>query len=193
MTPGEVDAFVVFRVRGAMLDHLRSLDPVSRTRRSQSRRVSHTISEFTKRHGRPPEEHEIATALGMSAEAFRALLESIALANMARLEGKTLEYVEPTCGRETPEEATTGRDLQARVASKITELSPRLQHVLALYYQEECSLREIGEILGVTESRACQLHSEAMHRLRAMLEGVPEDRKRRAQTASRRNPSRTVG
>ena len=71
----------------------------------------------------------------------------------------------------SPEATTARAEMQTTVANAIEELPERLQLVLSLHYQEECSLREIGEVLGVTESRVCQLHSEAVHLLRARIEG----------------------
>ena len=72
-------------------------------------------------------------------------------------------------------------------AKAIDGLPERLNLIVGLYYQEECSFREIGEVLGVTESRVCQLHSEAMHLIRAMVEGRPISRRRRGGPASTRN------
>ena len=67
------------------------------------------------------------------------------------------------------DEDVSRRELGAVVVQAIESLPPKLQQILALYYQEDCTLREIGLVLGVTESRVCQLHSEAMHRLRATI------------------------
>jgi len=86
---------------------------------------------------------------------------------MARLEMVDLDEADPMSDADMPDEAAGRRLLASAVADAIERLPQRLRTVLSLYYQHECTLREIGAVLGVTESRVCQLHSEAMHRLRA--------------------------
>ena len=86
---------------------------------------------------------------------------------------------EPSSLESSPESIATRRQLVGTVAKAIDGLPERLNLIVGLYYQEECSFREIGEVLGVTESRVCQLHSEAMHLIRAMVEGRPISRRRR--------------
>ncbi len=88
--------------------------------------------------------------------------------------------VEPSSHDPSPEAMVLKRDLGARVAKAIAALPERLQLVLGLHYQEECTLREIGAVLGVSESRACQLHAEAIQLVRALLEGAPARLRTRA-------------
>ena len=94
---------------------------------------------------------------------------------------------EPSSLDSSPEAIATRRQLVGTVAKAIDGLPERLNLIVGLYYQEECSFREIGEVLGVTESRVCQLHSEAMHLIRAMVEGRPISRRRRGGPATPRN------
>jgi len=117
--------------------------------------------------GRAPEEEEIAGELGLSLENYRQLLMQIAEAGLARLELTENSGWLPE--QQSPETLATEHELVDHVATAIDELPERLRTVLGLYYQEDCSFREIGEILGVTESRACQLHTEAVHRIRAKM------------------------
>jgi RNA polymerase sigma factor for flagellar operon FliA len=163
----ELEAYLSYRVRGAILDHLRSLDPMVRAARATSRRIARAVSDQTQKLGRPPEETEIATALGLDLDGYRVALQRVAEAGMARLELMDFDQVE--CDDEGADDHVDRKMRVEAVASAIKQLPERLQHVLALYYQEGCTLQQIGRVLGVTEARVCQLHSEAMHRLRAMI------------------------
>jgi RNA polymerase sigma factor for flagellar operon FliA len=167
MPAEEFDAYASYRVRGAMLDYLRSLDPTTRDLRRASRKVTETIRDLTAKNGRVPEEEEIAQAMGVGLDAYRGTLERIAAGGMARLELLDLDDVEACGGNEAADESLGKKQLAEAVALAIDALPQKLREIMALRYQEECTLREIGEIMGVTESRISQLHSEAMHRLRA--------------------------
>jgi RNA polymerase sigma factor FliA len=170
------EAYASYRVRGAILDYLRVLDPLSRKLRGASRRITEAASELTQRLGRMPEEDELARELGLTLPAFQELLGDISDAGLSRLELSPGN--EPIAHDPSPEAMTARVELQNSVVEAIDELPERLRLVLALHYQEECSLREIGEVLGVTESRVCQLHSEAVHLIRARIEGLPRRRRR---------------
>src|SRR5262249_2976026 len=90
-------------------------------------------------------------------------------ADAARIELSAVPAEAPA--ERSPDVLASRHELVRRVTNAVQHLPERLRAVMGLYYQEECSLREIGEILGVTESRVCQLHSEAVHRIRAHLDG----------------------
>lgn len=168
MSQEEFEAYAMYRVRGAALDYLRSLDPASRAARALSRKVAKAIAELGTKLGRQAEEDEIAKHLDMSVDEYRDALEQLAKAGMTRLEMLDIdELAVDAAEEEGPDEKVTKKELAANVAAAIDQLPQRLQLVLALYYQEERTMREIGVILEVTESRVCQLHSEAIHRLRA--------------------------
>jgi RNA polymerase sigma factor for flagellar operon FliA len=165
------EAYASYRVRGAILDYLRVLDPLSRKLRGASRRITEAASDLTNRLGRVPNEDEIAGELGLSLPAYQSLLMEIAEAGFARLEISAI--AEPASFDPSPETLTSQAEIVDGIAVAIDGLPERLRLVLALHYQEECSLREIGEVLGVTESRVCQLHAEAVHLIRAKLESRP--------------------
>jgi len=167
MDEEQFEAYASHRVQGAILDYLRSLDPLSRKLRGASRRISDTTAELSSRLGRAPGEEEIAAELGLSLETYHQLLMQIAEAGLARLELTENSGWAPE--QSSPESLATEHELVDQVATAIDELPERLKTVLGLYYQEDCSFREIGEVLGVTESRACQLHTEAVHRIRAIM------------------------
>ena len=173
MPEEEVEAYVSHRVRGAMLDYLRSLDPMSRRMRNASRQVTTAVKSLTIRLGRAPEEEEIAAELGLELPAYHTLMGDIATSDAVSLD--LTELAGPTTEAEhAPDFIASRNELVTRVAEAIEALPDRLQLIVGLYYQEDCSLREIGEVLGVTESRICQLHGEAIHRIRAMIELGPD-------------------
>ncbi|MEO8800096.1 MAG: sigma-70 family RNA polymerase sigma factor, partial [Polyangiaceae bacterium] len=167
MPENEFEAYALYRVKGAMLDYLRGLDPASRSTRKTSRAIARAIAELSQKLGRAPEEEEICTELKMTVEVYRQALTDVAAAGMARLEMVQLDNLEVESDHD---DSPDGRRLIASaLVQAINTLPDRLQQVVALYYQEDCTLREIGQVLGVTESRVSQLHTEAIHRLRAAI------------------------
>lgn len=169
MDADEFEAYALYRIRGAALDHVRRLDPTTRGARALSRSVARCIATLGKKLGRAPEEEEIAAGMSMSVEAYRTALDQVGRAGMARLEMLDLDDVHLDARAEPPDEGASKKEMCAAVVAAIEQLPARLKLVLALHYTEERTLREIGTILEVTESRACQLHSEAIHRLRATI------------------------
>ena len=166
MAQEEFEAYAMFRVRGAALDYLRTLDPASRTARTLSRKVARAMTDLTKeRGGKGPEEEDVAARLGMTVDAYRTTMEQLGRAGMNQVD--MLDLDELGGNEELPEERTSKKELKELVTKAIGTLPERHQLVLALYYQEERTLREIGVVLEVSESRVCQIHTEAIHRLRA--------------------------
>jgi RNA polymerase sigma factor FliA len=169
LTDEEFEAYALYRVRGAMLDYLRTLDPASRRARTLSRRVTRAIRDLSQELGRQPDEHEIAEKLGMKPREYSETLKTVGEAGMARLELLDIDDVEPVSNFRAPDDLAGQRQLCEAVSQAIQKLPERLQLVLSLYYGEECTLKEIGALLDVSESRVSQLHSEAVHRLRAAI------------------------
>jgi RNA polymerase sigma factor FliA len=170
MTEEHFEAYASHRVRGAILDYLRSLDPLSRKLRGASRQITQAIASLSASLGRPPSSEEVAGELGMKLDDYFEILAEISDVGLARLE---LTGREPESYDLTPEAQVSRTEMIQAIADSIETLPERLQIVLGLHYQEECSFREVGEVLGVTESRACQLHAEAVHRIRARLDFKP--------------------
>lgn len=169
MDDAEFEAYALYRIRGAMLDFLRSLDTQSRASRATSRKVTRAIHSVTKAKGRAPEEEEIAAELGVTLLEYRSTLAALDRAGMNRLEMIDIDTEIMADAAELPDDTAGRKEIQDAVAEAIHLLPDRLQQVLALYYTEECTLREIGAILEVSESRVSQLHTEAVHRLRAAV------------------------
>ncbi len=167
-------SFAEARVRGAMIDELRAMGPLSRELRAKSNQLTKTIQLLEKELNRQPDGEEIAERMNLTVEEYHKMLVQLqqttvlspAIVDNAREHPRG--YPDRTPGN--PQDAYLFAELRERLAEAISELSPREQRVLAAYYKEERSLREIGEHFGVTESRICQVRSEAVHRLRAILE-----------------------
>jgi RNA polymerase sigma factor for flagellar operon FliA len=166
MPANEFEAYALYRVKGAMLDYLRQLDPATRSTRKTSRLIARAIASLSQKLGRAPEEEEICSSLGMTEDQYRQSLTDVAAAGMARLELVDLD----TMNVDRDEDGIEGKRLISRaLVQAIGTLPERLQQLLALYYQEDCTLREIGAVMSITESRVSQLHTEAIHRLRAAI------------------------
>jgi RNA polymerase sigma factor for flagellar operon FliA len=177
-------AFARRRIHGAMLDALRDLDWAPRSLRRLRRDVDSAVASERARLGREPEEQEIASALGMTVAQYERALEqlrTLELAAARELDAPTadgtplLEFcVDPG---ETAVQTIERQELRLHLAQAIGQLPERERQILALYYEEELTLAEIGEVIGVCESRVCQLRGLAVTRLRTLLReslGLPE-------------------
>lgn len=162
------ESYAETRIRGAILDELRSNDSMTRHGRRRLAEVSKAVRKLQAELGRAPEEEEIASELGMELEAYQQLAEGLARGPaLARLGEADPDEVDG--GWADPAAIATEKQLKAELVAAIQRLPKRTQTVLALYYQEECTQAEIGKILGVTESRVCQILGEAVARLRANM------------------------
>lgn len=171
--------YAEFRIRGAMLDELRALDWVPRSIRQKSTQLEKTLARLEKDKGGSVEDEEVASEMGLSLEDYYDLLnevKGIALLDIEELrqrlsdlsEEDPLGFVEDQAEQD-PFEKLRLEELKAILARAIETLSPKEQQVLALYYYEELTLKEIGQVLGYTESRICQIHGKAILKLRARL------------------------
>jgi RNA polymerase sigma factor for flagellar operon FliA len=167
-TEEQFESYAIQRVRGAILDYLRTLDPLSRSMRRTSRQIARTVETMTSRLGRPPTEDEMAAGLGVSADAYRVTLSEIARSDPARIDLTDSSYP-PSALEQAPDLVASRRQLADRISRVIDRLAQRLQLILRLYYIQDRSFREVGELLGVTEARVCQLHAEAIRLVRVEL------------------------
>jgi RNA polymerase sigma factor for flagellar operon FliA len=161
------EAYAAFRVRGAMLDEMRRSDLMARDARTASRQREETASRLEASLGRQPREQEVAAALGQSVEDYRG--------QQGRLTGVKVVPLESLCDDGPRDGGIDVVDLcdqheaLLRLRRALSELPERQRLVLRLHYEKAMTLREIGGIIGTTESRVCQIHAEAVHRLRAAL------------------------
>ncbi len=167
--------YAVQRIRGAMLDELRSRDWVPRSVRRNARGVAQTIGQLEQELGRNATETEVAARLNISLENYRQMLLDTNNSQLFSYDewheehGDGIELITEQHQQENPLQALLDGDLRQRVMEAIEKLPAREQQVLTLYYQEELNLKEIGAVLEVGESRVSQLHSQAIKRLRSKL------------------------
>jgi RNA polymerase sigma factor for flagellar operon FliA len=176
------ETYAIVRIKGAIIDELRALDWVPRSVRSRAREIERAIAELEAKLGRAPNDEEIAGKIGISVDELDESLSDISRSSIAALdelwavsgEGdqvSLLDTIEDTSGPR-PADVLDETDLRETLADAIARLPEREKLVITLYYYEELTLREIGEVLGVTESRISQLHTKAVLRLKARLSGV---------------------
>jgi RNA polymerase sigma factor FliA len=173
------ETFARFRIRGAVLDELRRLDWVPRLVHEKARKIQNALGELEQRLGAPPTEEQMADALGITPDNYRAWLEEIrptafvcldAVARPDATEGATQHDSIPDDSQENPGDSASRSELKEMIARRIRQLPLIQQKVLALYYFEDLRLREIAEVFGLTESRISQIHSQAIVAVRSFIE-----------------------
>ena len=159
-------AFAAKRVRGAILDHLRKSDVLTRRARQNARRVAEAARELEAELGRSATDDEVAASMGIDSESFHRRFDRVRDISLVHLDDVRFEL--PTTdhsARQIADEQVT----KSTLVGALDSLDEREQMVLALYYREGLTLREIGTILGVTESRVCQIHTSAISAMREQL------------------------
>lgn len=179
----QFETYAVQRIRGAMLDGLRENDWMPRGVRREMRRVESAIQQLEHHHGRAPSEAELAEALAMPLGDYQKLLQDARGHQLIYLEdlssgGDDENYLDRNIAgvERDPLEALEDAGVRKALVSAIENLPEREKLMMSLYYEEDLNLREIGEVLGVTESRVCQLHSQAIARLRVAVTGDGDDK-----------------
>ncbi|MGB6829120.1 MAG: FliA/WhiG family RNA polymerase sigma factor [Terracidiphilus sp.] len=169
-------SYAQFRIRGAILDSLRTLDWSPRELRRKGRAVEEAVRVLTARLGHAPGEHEVASAMGLDLEAYQQLLGDlkgleIGTLHMERNEDSGEEELAYVPGRpdEDPLFCCLRSEMEGRLGDAIANLPDRERLVMTLYYFEEMTMREIGLALGVVESRVSQVHASAVIHLRSAL------------------------
>ncbi len=173
------ETYATMRIRGAIIDGLRSADWVPRSTRAKARTLEKTIQALTNKLGRSPSDDEVAAALDVSKDRYYQMLDEV--------RGTVLISLDDLVGGDSPDEAVRISELVvnddrpidhdliqeeslAELSAAVEELSERERLVLSLYYHEGLTLKEIGHVLGVTESRVSQIHTKAIMNLRAKLQ-----------------------
>ncbi|BCR06615.1 DNA-directed RNA polymerase sigma-70 factor [Desulfuromonas versatilis] len=178
--PGKGILFKTFaerRIRGAILDEARRMGWFSRSLRDKQSSIADTIDDLENRLGRPPEEPEVAQALGLGLEEYRELLAEVGQLGLVSLqetldgsgEGRTLLETLEDEGAKNPEQRLQERELTRELAALLKKLTEKEQLVISLYYYEELSQKEIAEVLELSEGRVSQLHSQALIKLKGKL------------------------
>ena len=170
------------RIRGAILDSLRNLDWAPRSLRKKSKDLEKTYAELTQKLGRPATDEEVSEALGEDIEDFHALVDQLhgltvgSFENLSDSEDSD-NYINyyPDDGSNDPYARFETNELTGLLTEAIEELPEKERLVLSLYYYEEFTMKEIGALLGVNESRVSQLHTKATLRLRGKLSKLVPD------------------
>jgi RNA polymerase sigma factor for flagellar operon FliA len=170
------------RIRGEILDSLRELDWAPRSLRTRAKEVENAYAALEQKHQRPVADEEVAQHLNMEIEAFHSLLDQLnglTIGHFQEASGEgdrfdedtiQLQYLHGGLGEESPFESVQKGEMKRILAGIVNELPEREQLILSLYYYEELTMKEIGLILGVNESRVSQLHTRAVLRMRAKLQ-----------------------
>ena len=173
------ETYARVRIRGAVFDELRRLDWVPRSVHDKAKKVEQTMQALSQRHGKIPSETDMARALELSRDEYLELLDEIRPASYICLDsvpkgdgehgGNGYESVADD-SQTNPWERTSLREMAALIAERLHQLPEAQRKVLALYYFEDLRLREIAEAFGVTESRICQIHAQAILSIKASLQ-----------------------
>jgi RNA polymerase sigma factor for flagellar operon FliA len=175
------ETYALPRIKGAIIDELRSLDWVPRSVRARAREIERANVKLENRFQRAPTDEEMASELEMTMDEFQEALLQISNSTIAALDelwsisdtsGDQVSLLDTLHDPDAPDPAQLmdASELKDRIADAIARLPEREKLVIALYYYENLTLREIGEVLGVTESRISQLHTKAVLRLRSRLQ-----------------------
>ena len=180
------ETYAIPRIKGAILDELRALDWVPRSVRFKAREVEKAYSEVEAREKRAPTEKEVAQRLGVSVGELHDVVTQISFVSVMALDevlsvgadrGESISLIDTLADQgdlTDPAAGVEDQETRGLLAAAINELSEREKVVLTLYYFEGMTLAEIGDILGVTESRVCQIHMKAVARLRSYFAETDE-------------------
>lgn len=168
------ETYAGIRIRGAMLDELRKTDWAPRSVHRKVREMVEAIRQLEGRLGHRPRDVDIAEEMAIGLDEYHAIAREAVLCRM--LSTEELSPVNSDSGTvadqtQSPERELQDERVQAALAEAIEALPEREQLVMNMYYDDELNLREIGDVLGVSESRVCQLHGQALARLRARMAG----------------------
>lgn len=172
------ETYAGIRIRGSMLDEVRRGDWAPRSVHRNSRRITDAIKRVESEKGRDADDREVAEFLGISPQEYHDILQDSASCRLFSYEEMIDSSDQGDCfndDSQNPQHGIERASFQQHLADAIRGLPEREQLILALYYDEELNLKEIGAVLGVSESRVSQLHGQAAHRLRARLgDWLPE-------------------
>ena len=169
------ETYAISRIKGAMLDELRSMDWVPRSVRTKAKKIEHANAKLEAKLGRAPSDEEIADELGITTEELDAMLAKISFVGVVALDEMLSGGDSMTLGDTIPDSGAGPvgsfevEEMRQLLAESINNMTEREKIVLTLYYYEGLTLADIGNVLGVTESRVCQIHTKSVLRLRSRL------------------------
>jgi RNA polymerase sigma factor for flagellar operon FliA len=168
------ETYAGIRIRGAMLDEIRRTDWTPRSVHRKARQVAEAVREIENQEGRDARDAEVAEKLGIDLNEYHRILQDATGCRVFSIDDAGINGDEPPqpvadTPRNEPLDSLHTADFKAALAESIGNLPERERLVMAMYYDEELNLREIGEVLGVSESRVCQIHGQALIRLRARM------------------------
>lgn len=173
------ETYAGIRIRGSMLDEIRKGDWTPRSLHRKVREISQTMREIETEHGRDARDSEVAERLDMTLDDYHQVLQDASSHQIVSFEdipSKDANVVDGLSAKITgPLENLQEDNLKETLATAIAGLPERERLVMSLYYDEELNLRETGEVLGVSESRVCQIHSQALIRLKAKIQRIIRD------------------
>lgn len=173
------ETFVLPRIKGAILDELRMLDWAPRSLRSKARMVERASEQLEKELGRTASAIEIANELKMDVQEYGNVIQELSKASLLSLDGSRVEENEKNTSMydllentqsENPQRSMEKQEMKEILIEAIEELNEQEKIVMALYYYEELTLKEIGQVLNITESRVSQIHSKALDCLKSLLQ-----------------------
>jgi RNA polymerase sigma factor for flagellar operon FliA len=173
------ETYAIPRIKGAIIDELRAMDWVPRSVRFKAREIDKAYADLESMLKRAPTEHEVAERLGISLPELHEIINQVSFVSVLQLDemlsvgndrGEQVSLLDTLADKGTdPTTGLEGQETRGLLAAAINSLSEREKIVVTLYYFEGLTLAEIGDILGVTESRVCQIHTKAVHQLRLQL------------------------
>ncbi len=166
------ETFAGIRIRGSMIDEIRRSDWTPRSVHRKFRSVSEAIRKIESETGENAKDSDVALALGMSIGDYHQILidsSSSRIYSIDTMEENMQNAAIPNSPGDTPDEAFSNSEYQRQLAESISRLPDKEQLVMSLYYDDELNFREIGEVLDVTESRICQLHGQALLRIKSRM------------------------
>ena len=177
-----IETYARFRIRGAILDELRSRDAVSRSARNKDAKLGRAFSELQHELGRMPTEEEVSGHLNISLEQYYKMLDDAKDICILHSDDLPPDYFEKYIRKDVlekidqcdPLSLITRMEMKQIMKNAIDSLPQKDKIVLSLYYYEELTFREIGEVLELTESRICQIHSQAILKMRGVLKTLQE-------------------
>lgn len=174
------ETYASLRVKGAILDELRKMDWVSNSVRRDMHKIENAMRALEIRLGRDPEDAEVAEELGLNVESYHHLLSRVSGAGLMSLDqvmpdGNTLRITRLASESDSPQDALARKELKSIVAQALKQLPLKEQMVMSLYYFDELTLKEIAQVLNLTESRISQIHSKVIIKLRTKLRAYYEE------------------